>query len=74
MSKSYATILQKLCHDYMAHKLSFEDYRRKRKTLLLKVDEQFNGHSEQDAGELTSPGLTSGDFGLASFEPGRREK
>ena len=71
MSKSYATILQKLCHDYMSHKLSFEDYRRKRKILLLKIDEQFNGSSQENENdaELTSPGLPSGEFGIASFQP-----
>jgi len=74
MSKSYATILQKLCHDYMSHQLSFEDYRRKRKTLLLKIDEQFNGRAEEDESELTSPGLPSGEFGVVSFHADSNDK
>lgn len=67
MSKSYATILQSLCQDYMNHKLSFNDYRRKRKILLLKIDEQFNGAAAVQDNELTSPALPDGQFGMPSF-------
>lgn len=67
MSKSYATILQSLCHDYMNHKLTFNDYRRKRKILLLKIDEQFNGAADDEGDELTSPALPDGQFGIPSF-------
>lgn len=42
MSRTYATILQKLCHEHMNRKISFEEYRRKRKRLLGKIDRQFN--------------------------------
>lgn len=59
MSTSYATILQQLCHDYMNHHMSFEEYRRRRKQLLIKIDEQFNGASVTAKDQLTSPGLPS---------------
>ncbi len=66
MSKSYATMLKKLCNDHMNHKISFDDYRRKRKTLLAKIDEQFNGRKDEPLDELTSPGLARGQFSVGS--------
>ncbi len=69
MSRSYATILHRLCQDYASHKLNFDEYRSRRRTLLAKIDEQFNGKQEDVEGELTSPGLPSGEFGIASLFP-----
>ena len=43
MSTSYATILQRLCRDYTNHRMPFDEYRTRRKAVLEKVDEQFNG-------------------------------
>ncbi len=68
MSKSYATILTRLCHDFSCRKLNFDEYRSRRRILLAKIDEQFNGRSEDVDDNLTSPCLPSGDFGIASFE------
>ncbi|WP_086932790.1 hypothetical protein [Agarilytica rhodophyticola] len=67
MSKSYATILQNLCHDHMNHRLSFEEYRRKRRVLFSKIDEQFNGYSNDCQEDLTAPTLPSKQFGVPSF-------
>ncbi|MFL0799034.1 MAG: hypothetical protein K6L80_01180 [Agarilytica sp.] len=69
MSRSYATILQRLCQDYANHKLNFDEYRNRRRLLLVKIDEQFNGKQDDTEGELTSPGLPSDAFGIASFSP-----
>lgn len=67
MSRSYATILSKLCHDYANRRLSFTEYRNRRRALLEKIDEQFNGPSDSYDGDLTSPGLSASEFGLASL-------
>ncbi len=64
MSTSYATILQRLCKDYANHRIRFDEYRARRRAVLEKVDEQFNGVYEPDDAELTLPGLPSGEFGL----------
>ncbi len=74
MSRSYATILSKLCHDYANRKLSFDEYRSRRRTLLEKIDEQFNGSSVSLEGELTSPGIPAGDFGFPSLSTHRNNK
>lgn len=66
MSNSYAAILQNLCHDYMSHRLSFEDYRKRRRSLLTKIDEQFNGIPSDDDNELTAP-LVPQDGGNSGF-------
>ncbi len=66
MSTSYATILQRLCRDYTNHRMPFDEYRTRRKAVLEKVDEQFNGVYEPDDAELTLPGLPSSDFGVTS--------
>lgn len=70
MSNSYAAILQNLCHDYMSHRMSFDDYRKRRRSLLGKIDEQFNGLPTEDDNELTAPVVPkggSGGFGMNKF-------
>ena len=40
---SYSTKLRELSKDYYQSHLGFEDYRRERKEVLDKIDEEFNG-------------------------------
>ena len=41
---SYSAMLRELSKDYYQNHLGFEEYRSQRKTILIKIDEEFNGH------------------------------
>ncbi len=47
--KSYSSMLQELSRDYYNHRISFEEYREKRRQILEYIDQQFNG---RNAGEV----------------------
>ena len=73
MPTSYATLLQQLCREHMTHKISFADYRRRRKTLLSKIDEQFNGVPQPCVSNLTAPGIPQEEFGINQFHSNSNE-
>lgn len=74
MSKSYANLLQRLCQDYANRRMSYEEYRSRRHSLLEKIDQQFNGVTTEQDGELTSTSLSKADFGIASIPVDRLGK
>jgi len=65
----------------MTHRIDFDEYRHKRRMVLLKVDEQFNGLPvTETAGDdvqynednLTSPGIPVSQFGAMYIGNNRR--
>ena len=66
ISESYSQMLRQLSNDYYYDKIQFQEYRARRRIILDKIDEDFNGLDAQqvinDATDDTSIFMQTAKF------------